>query len=79
MKINNIEMIEEMNREMIECNGDGEVGLEEYMIGMYGYGMGERLDERLKMKVKLRRDVKKMFDMNIGIDMNRECVYMIED
>lgn len=39
MKIDNREMIEEMNREMIECNEDGEVGLEEYVIGMYGYGI----------------------------------------
>ena len=78
MKINNREMIEEMNREIIECNGDGEVGLEEYVEGMYGYGMGERLDERLKMKGKLRRDVLKEFGLNIMIDMNRECVYMID-
>lgn len=78
MKINDREMIEEMNREIIECNGDGEVGLEEYVIGMYGYGMGERLDERLKMKGKLRRDVLKEFGLNIMIDMNRECVYLVD-
>jgi len=78
MKIDNREMIEEMNREIIECNGDGEVGLEEYVIGMYGYGMGERLDERLKMKGKLRRDVLKEFGLNIMIDMRRECVYLVD-
>jgi hypothetical protein len=78
MKINNIEMIEEMNREMIDCEGDGEVGLDEYMIGMYGYGMGERLDERLKKRGNLKRDVKREFGLDIRVDMERGCVYLID-
>ena len=73
-------MIEEMNREMIDCEGDGEIGLDEYMMGLYGYVMeeGERLDVRLKKRGKLKRDVKREFGLDIRVDMERECVYLIE-
>ena len=80
MKINNKEMIEEMNREMIDCEGDGEIGLDEYMMGMYGYVIDEdeRLDVKLKMRGKLKRDVKREFDLDIKVDMERGCVYLID-
>ena len=75
MKIKNWEMVEEFNDVIVNCEGDGEVGLSEYLMGMYGVEWdGE--DEGIVEKFK--KDMKKMFKIKVGVSLENESVF-VED
>ena len=71
MKIKNNELVNEYVGMMMEVYGDGEVGLGELMMGMYGWYN----DESVEM---LKRDMFEMYNIKIGVNEDRESVYIEE-
>jgi len=71
MKIKNNELVNEYVGIMMEVYGDGEVGLGELMMGMYGFYN----DESVEM---LKKDMFEMYNIKIGVNEDRESVYIEE-
>ena len=71
MKIKNIKLVNEYVGMLMEVYGDGEVGLGELMMGMYGWYN----DESVEM---LKRDMFEMYNIKIGVNEDRESVYIEE-
>ena len=71
MKIKNNELVNEYVGMMMEVYGDGEVGLGELMMGMYGFYN----DESVEM---LKKDMFEMYNIKIGVNEDRESVYIEE-
>ena len=71
MKIKNNKLVNEYVGMMMEVYGDGEVGLGELMMGMYGFYN----DESVEM---LKRDMFEMYNIKIGVNEDRESVYIEE-
>jgi len=71
MKIKNNKLVNEYVGMLMEVYGDGEVGLGELMMGMYGWYN----DESVEM---LKRDMFEMYNIKIGVNEDRESVYIEE-
>jgi hypothetical protein len=71
MKIKNNKLVNEYVGMLMEVYGDGEVGLGELMMGMYGWYN----DEKVGM---LKRDMFEMYNIKIGVNEDRESVYIEE-
>ena len=56
---------------LMEVYGDGEVGLGELMMGMYGWYN----DESVEM---LKKDMLEMYNIKIGVNEENESVYIRE-
>jgi hypothetical protein len=56
---------------LMEVYGDGEVGLGELMMGMYGWYN----DESVEM---LKKDMLEMYNIKIGVNEENESVYIKE-
>ena len=75
MKIKNKKLINEFI-DMIVVVGegeDGEVGLNEFMFGMYGKGWDGKSESVEKLKV----DVLNEYGIKIGVNEDGECVYVL--
>jgi hypothetical protein len=71
MKIKNNKLVNEYVGMLMEVYGDGEVGLGELMMGMYGFYN----DESVEM---LKKDMFEMYNIKIGVNEDRESVYIEE-
>jgi hypothetical protein len=71
MKIKNIKLVNEYVGMLMEVYGDGEVGLGELMMGMYGWYN----DESVEM---LKKDMFEMYNIKIGVNEDNESVYIEE-
>jgi hypothetical protein len=71
MKIKNNKLVNEYVGMLMEVYGDGEVGLGELMMGMYGWYN----DESVEM---LKRDMFEMYNIKIGVNEENESVYIKE-
>ena len=71
MKIKNNKLVNEYVGMLMEVYGDGEVGLGELMMGMYGWYNDEKVEE-------LKRDMFEMYNIKIGVNEDRESVYIEE-
>ena len=71
MKIKNNKLVNEYVGMLMEVYGDGEVGLGELMMGMYGWYN----DESVEM---LKKDMFEMYNINIGVNEDNESVYIKE-
>jgi hypothetical protein len=71
MKIKNNKLVNEYVGMLMEVYGDGEVGLGELMMGMYGWYN----DESVEM---LKKDMFEMYNIKIGVNEDRESVYIEE-
>ena len=71
MKIKNNKLVNEYVGMLMEVYGDGEVGLGELMMGMYGWYN----DESVEM---LKKDMLEMYNIKIGINEENESVYIKE-
>ena len=71
MKIKNNKLVNEYVGMLMEVYGDGEVGLGELMMGMYGWYN----DESVEM---LKKDMFEMYNINIGVNEENESVYIRE-
>ena len=74
MKIKNKKLINEFIGMIVNVGGgeDGEVGLNEFMFGMYGKGW----DNSDEMVSKLKKDVLNEYGIKIGVNEDGECVYV---
>ena len=70
MKIKNNKLVNEYVGMLMEVYGDGEVGLDELMMGMYG-DVGEDVK-------KLKKDMLDMYNIKIGVNEENESVYIEE-
>ena len=70
MKIKNNKLVNEYVGMLMEVYGDGEVGLDELMMGMYG-DVGEDVK-------KLKKDMLDMYNIKIGFNEENESVYIEE-
>ena len=71
MKIKNNKLVNEYVGMLMEVYGDGEVGLGELMMGMYGWYN----DESVEM---LKKDMLEMYNIKIGVNEENESVYINE-
>tara|TARA_R110000868_G_scaffold376297_1_gene641148 strand:- start:47 stop:262 length:216 start_codon:yes stop_codon:yes gene_type:complete len=71
MKIKNNKLVNEYVGMLMEVYGDGEVGLGELMMGMYGWYN----DESVEM---LKKDMFEMYNIKIGVNEENESVYIKE-
>lgn len=71
MKIKNNKLVNEYVGMLMEVYGDGEVGLGELMMGMYGWYD----DESVEM---LKKDMLEMYNIVIGVNEENESVYIRE-
>ena len=71
MKIKNNKLVNEYVGMLMEVYGDGEVGLGELMMGMYGWYN----DESVEM---LKKDMFEMYNIKIGVNEDNESVYIKE-
>ena len=71
MKIKNNKLVNEYVGMLMEVYGDGEVGLGELMMGMYGWYN----DESVEM---LKKDMFEMYNIKIGVNEENESVYIRE-
>jgi hypothetical protein len=71
MKIKNNKLVNEYVGMLMEVYGDGEVGLGELMMGMYGWYN----DESVEM---LKKDMLEMYNIKIGVNEENESVYIKE-
>ena len=71
MKIKNNKLVNEYVGMLMEVYGDGEVGLGEFMMGMYGWYN----DESVEM---LKKDMLEMYNIKIGVNEENESVYIKE-
>ena len=71
MKIKNNKLVNEYVGMLMEVYGDGEVGLGELMMGMYGWYN----DESVEM---LKNDMLEMYNIKIGVNEENESVYIKE-
>ena len=71
MKIKNNKLVNEYVGMLMEVYGDGEVGLGELMMGMYGWYN----DESVEM---LKKDMLEMYNIKIGVNEENESVYIRE-
>ena len=71
MKIKNNKLVNEYVGMLMEVYGDGEVGLGELMMGMYGWYN----DESIEM---LKKDMFEMYNIKIGVNEENESVYIKE-
>ena len=74
MKIKNKKLVNEFIGMIVNVGGgeDGEVGLNEFMVGMYGKGWDES-DEMVSM---LKRDVLNEYGIKIGVNEENESVFV---
>ena len=70
MKIKNNDLVNEYVGMLMNVN-EGEVGLGELMMGMYGWYNDEKVEE-------LKRDMFEMYNIKIGVNEDRESVYIEE-
>lgn len=72
MKIKNKKLINEFIGMIVNVGGgeDGEVGLNEFMFGMYGYGWDGKSESVEKLKV----DVLNEYGIKIDVCEYNECV-----
>jgi len=72
MKIKNKKLINEFIGMIVNVGGgeDGEVGLNEFMYGMYGYGW----DGESESVEKLKKDVLNEYGIKIDVCEYNECV-----
>jgi hypothetical protein len=75
MKIKNNKLVNEYVGMLMEVYGDGEVGLGELMMGMYGFYNDDYNDESVEM---LKKDMFEMYNIKIGVNEDRESVYIEE-
>ena len=77
MKIKNKKLINEFIDMIVVVGGgeDGEVGLNEFMYGMYG----KVWDNSDEMVSRLKKDVLDMYGVKIGVNEDGECVYVLSD
>jgi len=78
MKIKNNELVNEYVGMMMEVYGDGEVGLDELMVGVYGDVRGDVKDDYNMSIKKLKKDMFEMYNIKIGVNEDRESVYIEE-
>ena len=71
MKIKNNKLVNEYVGMLMEVYGDGEVGLGELMMGLYGWYN----DESVEM---LKKDMFEMYNIKIGVNEENESVYIKE-
>ena len=71
IKIKNNKLVNEYVGMLMEVYGDGEVGLGELMMGMYGWYD----DESVEM---LKKDMLEMYNIKIGVNEENESVYIRE-
>ena len=71
MKIKNNKLVNEYVGMLMEVYGDGEVGLGELMMGMYGWYN----DESVEM---LKKDMFEMYNIKIGVNEENESDYIKE-
>ena len=71
MKIKNNKLVNEYVGMLMEVYGDGEVGLGELMMGMYGWYN----DESVEM---LKKDMFEMYNIKSGVNEENESVYIKE-
>ena len=71
MKIKNNKLVNEYVGMLMEVYGDGEGGLGELMMGMYGWYN----DESVEM---LKKDMFEMYNIKIGVNEENESVYIKE-
>jgi len=62
----------------MEVYGDGEVGLDELMMGVYGDVRGDVKDDYNMSIKKLKKDMFEMYNIKIGVNEDRESVYIEE-
>jgi hypothetical protein len=70
MKIKNNDLVNEYVGMLMNVN-EGEVGLGELMMGMYGWYNDEKVEE-------LKKDMFEMYNIKIGVNEDRESVYIKE-
>jgi hypothetical protein len=77
MKIKNKKLVNKFIKVIKDVEGgeDGMVGLNEFCMGMYGYGW-DGLDESVE---KLKKDVLEEYGIEIGVNMDNEDVYLKDD
>ena len=78
MKIKNNKLVNEYVGMLMEVYGDGEVGLDELMVGVYGDVRGDVKDDYNMSVKKLKKDMFEMYNIKIGVNEDRESVYIKE-
>jgi len=78
MKIKNNKLVNEYVGMLMEVYGDGEVGLDELMVGVYGDVRGDVKDDYNMSIKKLKKDMFEMYNIKIGVNEDRESVYIEE-
>jgi hypothetical protein len=78
MKIKNNKLVNEYVGMLMEVYGDGEVGLDELMVGVYGDVRGDVKDDYNMSVKKLKKDMFEMYNIKIGVNEDRESVYIEE-
>ena len=78
MKIKNNKLVNEYVGMLMEVYGDGEVGLDELMVGVYGDVRGDVKDDYNMSVKKLKKDMFEMNNIKIGVNEDRESVYIKE-
>ena len=79
MKIKNNKLVNEYVGMLMEVYGDGEVGLDELMVGVYGDVRGDVKDDYNMSIKKLKKDMFEMYNIKIGVNEDRESVYIEEE
>lgn len=77
MKINNKYLVNKLVKVIKDVGGDddGMVGLNEFMMGMYGK-VWDGKDESVE---KLKKDILKEYRVKIGVNKDNEDVYLWDD
>ena len=78
MKIKNIKLVNEYVGMLMEVYGDGVVGLDELMVGVYGDVKGDVKDDYNMSYKKLKKDMLEMYNIKIGVNEENESVYIKE-
>ena len=78
MKIKNNKLVNEYVGMLMEVYGDGEVGLDELIVGVYVDVRGDVKDDYNMSVKKLKKDMFEMYNIKIGVNEDRESVYIEE-